>query len=61
MASSGELVLARKLLQALSVRQSQGSLESQARDSIPLLEAMGYYDLADHLRTLLFGRSDSPK
>lgn len=49
MASSGDLVLARKLLQALNVHQSQGSLVSQARDAIPLLEAMGYYDLADHL------------
>ena len=42
MATTDQLVMARKLLQAVDAGQSQGSLLSQAKDCIPLLEAMGY-------------------
>jgi len=51
MASIDKLALAVRLLRALQVMgQSQGSLTSQARDCAPVVEALGYYDLADHLR-----------
>lgn len=50
MASTDTLLLARKLLAALNAYQSQGSLTSQARDVWPLLEALGYYDIADYLK-----------
>lgn len=53
MATSDELILARKLLQTIGVPQSQDSLSDQAKDCVPLLEAIGYYDLADHLRETL--------
>lgn len=52
MAADGTLALAVKLLRALGASQSQGSLVSQARDCAPVVEALGYYDLADHLRSL---------
>ena len=52
MASQGNLALAVRLLRALESYQSQGSLTSQAADCAPVVEALGYYDLADHLRRM---------
>lgn len=49
MTTTGNLQIARKLLLALEAGQSQGSLTSQAIDCIPIIEALGYYDLADFL------------
>ena len=50
MATKSDLDLARKLVLALDVYQSQGSLFSQVTDCIPIVEALGYYDLVDYLR-----------
>ena len=50
MAPRGTLNLATRLLRELQAGQSQGSLTSQANDCAPIVEALGYYDLADHLR-----------
>lgn len=50
MTASGTLQTARRILLALDAGQSQGSLASQAADCAPIVEALGYYDLADHLR-----------
>lgn len=52
MAALSTIELARKLLELLEAPQSQGSLESQAEDCYPIVEALGYYDLADHLRKI---------
>lgn len=52
MAAHGTLELARKLLLALDAGQSQAALTGQAADCAPIVEALGYYDLADHLRNL---------
>lgn len=52
MASTGTLDQARKLLVTLEARQAQGSLASQALDCAPIVDALGYYDLADHLRRM---------
>jgi len=54
MASAGTLKTARGILLALEAGQSQGSIASQAADCIPIVEALGYYDLADHLKDLTF-------
>lgn len=56
MASNGLLTTARRVLLALEAGQSQGSIFSQAEDCAPIVEALGYYDLADHLRRLDSGR-----
>ena len=50
MASHGSLDVARRLLLALDCAQSQAGLNGQASDCAPIVEALGYYDLADHLR-----------
>lgn len=52
MATTGDLERAVKILRALEAGQSQGSLLSQASDCAPVVEALGYYDLADHLRRM---------
>jgi len=52
MATSNKLELAVKLLRQLDTGQSQGSLVSQAHDCAAVVEALGYYDLADYLREL---------
>lgn len=52
MASHSKLELAVKLLRQLGAHQSQGSLASQAGDCAPVVEALGYYDLADYLRNI---------
>lgn len=52
MASTGNLRLAVSLLRCLNTAQSQGSLASQASDCAPVVEALGYYDLADYLRRM---------
>lgn len=51
MANDMHLKTARKILLALEAYQSQASLASQARDCAPIVEALGYYDLADYLMT----------
>lgn len=50
MAEPGDLITARRLVQALDLPQSQASLASQMKDCIPIIESLGYYDLADFLR-----------
>lgn len=50
MASQSDLDLALRLVKQLRCSQSQGSLVSQAIDCNPIIEALGYYDLADFLR-----------
>jgi hypothetical protein len=50
MAAQSDLKMAVKLLRVLNAPQSQGSLMSQAEDCAPVVEALGYYDLADFLR-----------
>lgn len=52
MATQSDLHLARKLLMQLDTYQSQGSLVSQAHDCAPVVESLGYYDLADFLRKM---------
>jgi hypothetical protein len=49
MASVSTIELASRLLCQLGAPQSQGSLTSQAHDCAPLVQALGYYDLADFL------------
>lgn len=52
MATRNTLDLAARLCKQLDTNQSQGSLASQAEDCAPIVEALGYYDLADHLRRI---------
>lgn len=52
MASRGDLDRAVRIIRALGPGQSQASLVSQALDCAPVVEALGYYDLADHLRRM---------
>ena len=52
MAAHSTLAVARRLLLALEANQSQGSLATQAKDCAPVVEALGYYDLADYLKRL---------
>lgn len=52
MATDETLKLARRLLIALGAQQAQVSLSRQARDCAPIVEALGYYDLGNHLRDL---------
>lgn len=52
MATTGTLHLAARLVAQLDAPQSQGSITSQARDCWPIVQALGYYDLADHLKAL---------
>lgn len=56
MASKGTLDMAARILCQLGAAQSQGSLVSQAHDCADVVQALGYYDLADHLRRMA-GRS----
>ena len=53
MASTDKLHLAARLLCQLEAPQSQGSLASQANDCWPIVQALGYYDLADHLKRMI--------
>ncbi len=52
MASLGNLNLAVALLRQLDTRQTQASLSSQASDCAAVVEALGYYDLADYLHRM---------
>ena len=52
MASVDKLNHAVELMRTLHANQSQGSLVSQASDCAPVVEALGYYDLADYLRMM---------
>lgn len=52
MAALSDLELAERLVTQLNAHQSQGSLASQANDCWPIVQALGYYDLADHLKRM---------
>lgn len=52
MAAMSDLELAERLVAQLNAHQSQGSLSSQANDCWPIVQALGYYDLADHLKRM---------
>lgn len=52
MAAHGTLELARRLVEQLDATPSSATLSGQARDVAPIVDALGYRDLAAHLRWL---------
>jgi hypothetical protein len=60
MATEEQLRTARRLMQALEPRQCQDALVAQAQDCWPIVEALGYYDLADHLKAMRQTGAASP-